>query len=71
MVKWIDSHGRAKTDEEKIERAQNTKKASLHNNLARRDEFIVETQKLGLDPATKTLFDWLEDDDKVSFTNVA
>jgi hypothetical protein len=71
MVKWVDTHGRAKTDEEKIKWVEDMKKASFYNNPAKRDDFIAETRKLGLDPATTTLFGWLEADDKASFSNMA
>jgi hypothetical protein len=67
MVKWLDTHGRPKTDAEKTKWAEDMKKASFYNNPARRDEFIAKTQELGLDPATTTLFEWLEADDKASF----
>jgi len=71
MVNWVDTHGRPKTDAEKIKWAEDMKKASFYNNPARRDEFIAKTQKLGLDPATTTLFECLEADDKASFIKIA
>ena len=40
-------------------------------NPARRENFITETKKLGLDPAAATLFDWLDADDKASYTKTA
>lgn len=67
MVKWLDTHGRPKTDEEKKAWSAEVKRASLYNDPAKRDNFISETRKLGLDPATATLFDWLDADDKASF----
>jgi hypothetical protein len=41
-------------------------KASFYHDPAKRDFFIAETEKLGLDPATTTLFEWLDADDKAS-----
>jgi hypothetical protein len=70
MVKWVDTHGRPKTDEEKMKWTGDMKRASFYNDPAKRDNFISETKKLGLNPATTTLFDWLEADDKASFTNI-
>ncbi|HXA08488.1 MAG TPA: DUF5069 domain-containing protein [Chthoniobacterales bacterium] len=67
MVQWVDTHGRPKTDDEKKAWVQEVKKASLYNDPAKRDIFIAETKKLGLDPATTTLFDWLDADDKASY----
>jgi hypothetical protein len=37
-----------------------------YHNPERRDWFAEQTKTLGLDPATTTLFDWLEADDKAS-----
>ncbi|MGH8092522.1 MAG: DUF5069 domain-containing protein [Chthoniobacterales bacterium] len=66
MVEWVDTHGRLKTDDEKKAWVEEVSKASFYHNPAKRDSFIAETKKLGLDPATTTLFDWLEADDKAS-----
>jgi hypothetical protein len=71
MVKWVDSHGRPKTDEEKNAWIEDVKKATLYNDAEKRDYFIAETTKLGLNPKTTTLFDWLEADDKASYTKAA
>jgi hypothetical protein len=71
MVKWVDSHGRPKTDEEKKAWVEEVKQATLYNDPEKREFFIEETKKLGLDPATTTLFDWLEKDDEVSYQKAA
>jgi hypothetical protein len=71
MVKWLDSHGRPKTEEEKAAWAEEVNKATLYNDPEKREFFIEETKKLGLDPATTTLFDWLEKDDQVSYQKAA
>jgi hypothetical protein len=67
MVQWLESHGRPKTAEEKAKWAEAVMTTSYYNDPAKRENFIAQTQKLGLDPATATLFDWLEADDKASF----
>lgn len=66
MAKWVDEHGRPKSDEEKKQWVDEMMQKSLYNDPEKRDYFIEETKKLGLDPATTTLFDWLDEDDKVS-----
>jgi hypothetical protein len=71
MVKWVDSHGRPKTEEEKKAWVEEKKKATLYNDPEKRDFFIEETKKLGLDPETTSLFDWLEADDKASYAKAA
>jgi hypothetical protein len=37
-------------------------------NPEKRDYFIAECSKLGLNPETSTTFDWLEADDRASFS---
>ncbi len=71
MVKWVDEHGRPKSAEEKKQWIDEMMKATLYNDPEKRDYFIEETKKLGMDPATTTLFDWLEKDDKASHEQVA
>lgn len=71
MVKWLDTHGRPKTEEEKAAWAEEVNKGTLYNDPEKREFFIEETKKLGLDPATTTLFDWLEKDDEVSYQKAA
>ena len=66
MVQWLDSHGRAKSDAEKEQWAEEVSKSTLYNDPEKRDYFIQETRKLGLNPETTTLFDWLEADDRAS-----
>jgi hypothetical protein len=71
MVKWVDEHGEQKSEEEKKQWVDERMKASLYNVPDKRDYFIEETKKLGMDPATTTLFEWLDKDDKVSHEQVA
>ena len=71
MVKWVDEHGTQKSAQEKKEWVDEMMKKSFYNNPEKRDYFIEETKKLGMDPATTTLFEWLDKDDKVSHEQVA
>ena len=71
MVKWVDSHGTPKSDAEKKQWVAAMMKESLINKPDKRDHFIEETKKLGLDPETTSLFDWLEADDKASYPKAA
>ncbi len=70
MAKWVDENGTQKSDEEKKQWVDEMMKKSLYNDPEKRDYFIEETKKLGLDPATTTLFEWLDQDDKVSHATV-
>jgi hypothetical protein len=71
MVKWVDEHGKPRSPEEKQKWVEDSKKATLYNDPKKRDLFIEETRKLGLDPATTTLFQWLEADDAASYPQAA
>ncbi len=67
LIEWVDSHGVAKTPEEIKEWADGLEGMKPYDNPERRDWFAEQTTALGLDPASTTLFDWLEADDKASF----
>ena len=71
MAQWVDSHGRPKTDEEKNAWVEEMMQATMMNDPEKRDYFIEETKKLGLDPETTSLFDWLEADDAASYQKAA
>jgi hypothetical protein len=68
MAEWLDSHGDAKTAEEVKRWSDETEAASPYNNPERRDWFVEQTKPMGLDPAKTSLFDWLEADDKASYS---
>ena len=60
------SNGEKKTPMSK--RGGEMEKANpLYNNPEKRDFYVEETKKLGLDPAATPLFDWLDADDKATF----
>jgi uncharacterized protein DUF5069 len=67
MVQWVNEHGDQVTAEEKQKWDDEMMKTTLYNDPEKRDYFIEETKKLGLDPATTSLFDWLDADDKASY----
>ncbi len=71
MAKWLDEHGRPHSEEEKTQWAEEVKKSTLYNDPEKREFFIEATRKLGLDPATTTLFEWLEADDAASYQKAA
>jgi len=71
MVEWLNRSGEKKTQEE-IERwGEEVEASSLYNDPEKRDYFIEECKKLGLDPAKTTTFSWLETDDRVSHAQQA
>ncbi len=67
MAKWLDTHGERKTPDEVKRWSDEVEKASMMDDPEKRDFFIEECQKLGLDPEKTTLFEWLEADDKASY----
>ena len=67
MVVWMNSHGQPKTPEEIKEWSDGMEATNPYSNPERRDWFAEQTKPLGLDPASTTLFDWLEADDKASY----
>jgi hypothetical protein len=64
MAEWLDQAGEKKTLEEMKRWGDEVEASSLYNNPEKRDYFIEECKKLGLDPAKTTTFNWLEADDK-------
>lgn len=64
MAEWLDQAGEKKTLDEMKRWGDEVEASSLYNNPEKRDYFIEECKKLGLDPAKTTTFNWLEADDK-------
>jgi hypothetical protein len=71
MAEWLDQSGEKKTPEEIKRWGDEVEAGSLYNDPEKRDYFVEESQKLGLDPAKTTTFDWLEADDKASYAQQA
>ena len=63
---WLDERGTPKTSEDVKAWSDALERYSLFHNPAKRDRFIAECDRLGLDPAKATMFDWLEADDAMS-----
>ena len=63
----LDGHGTPKTPEEVKAWSEGMEQATMHGDPEKGAWFDGECQKLGLDPATTSVFTWLETDDKASF----
>lgn len=67
VLAWFNSHGTPKTEEEIKAWSDQIEASSPYANPEKREWFIGECKRLGLDPARTTLFTYLETDDRVSF----
>ena len=67
LAQWLNDHGTPKTPSEVKVWGDGVEAYTLVNDPEKKDYFIGECKKLGLDPYKTTLFDWLEADDKASF----
>ena len=67
LLVWIKAHGKPRSKEE-VETWSKNYMSLLAKDDAPRHEYILGLlEKLKLDPATTTTFDWLEADDKATF----
>ena len=66
MTQWLDAHGEQQSPDEVQSWCDEVEKATMMDSPEKRDFFIEECEKLGLDPEKTTLFAWLEADDKAS-----
>jgi hypothetical protein len=64
---WLQANGTPKTPEEIKTWSDEMEASSLIKNPDKRDYFIENCHKLGLNPQMNTTFDWLEADDRESF----
>jgi len=64
---WLKTNGKSKTDSEIKAWSDSTEAGTLINDPQKRDYFIENCKKVGLDPQKATIFDWLEADDRASF----
>ena len=71
MVEWLNGIGEPKTPAEIKRWSEKVEASSLYDDLEKREFFVEETKKLGLDPEKTTTFDWLEIDDRVSHAQQA
>ncbi len=69
VAAWLDSHGDPKTEEEKNAWSDGIEAARPYDNPDKKEWFIGVCAEAGCDPASSTLFDFLEADDKTSFAS--
>jgi hypothetical protein len=67
IAAYLDSHGTPKSPEEIRAWSDGMDQATMHGHPEKGAYFDGECQKLGLDPAKTSLFDWLEADDRASY----
>ena len=67
LAGWVDKNGIPKTPEEIKKWSDDVSKYSLISDPEKKDFFIEQCRKIGIDPYKSSLFDWLEADDKASF----
>ncbi len=67
IAAWLDTNGTPKTEAEKTAWSDSVEAARPFDNPDKKDWFIGVCAEAGCDPATSTLFDFLEADDKTSF----
>jgi hypothetical protein len=65
---WLLANGTRKTPPEIEDWSEDQEGDSLMNNPEKRTYFVEACQKLGLKPDKTTTFDWLEADDRASFS---
>ena len=65
IAAWLDAHGEPKTEAEKQAWSDSVEAARPYDNEEKKEWFIGVCQEAGVDPATSTLFDYLEADDKL------
>ncbi len=71
LAQWLDQHGASKTEAEKEQWCAEKISYNPYDNPEKREWFEEQTKPLGLDPASTTLFQWLDVDDKASFQKAA
>jgi Domain of unknown function (DUF5069) len=71
IVEWLNQSGEKKRPVEIKRWAEEAEASSLYSDPEKRDFFVEETRKHGLDPAKTTTFEWLEIDDRVSHAQKA
>jgi Domain of unknown function (DUF5069) len=71
MVEWLNQFGENKRPEEVERWSREVEASSLYHHPEKRQFFSEAVTKLGLDPEMTTTFDWLEEDDRVSYAQKA
>jgi hypothetical protein len=65
VAAWIDANGDPKTEAEKTAWSDAVEAARPYDDPEKKDWFIGVCEEAGCDPATSTLFDFLEADDRM------
>jgi hypothetical protein len=68
IATYLNNHGIPKTPEEIGAWSDGMEKVTMHGHPEKGAWFDGECEKLGLDPATTSVFDWLEADDRASYS---
>lgn len=71
MAKWVDENGTRKSADEVKQWSDQMVAVNPSNDPEKREWFAEQVKPHGLDPATTTLFRWLEVDDKASYAKAA
>jgi hypothetical protein len=64
VADWLSTHGKPVTRAEIDEWSAEVAESKPYENPEKREWFVDECTKLGLDPKVTTLFDYLEEDDR-------
>ncbi len=67
VVAWFNSHGEPKTEAEIAAWSDAVEAAKPYNIPEKKEWFVGVCAEVGIDPATSTLFDYLEEDDRKTF----
>ena len=67
IAAWMDENGTKKSPDEIKAWSKEMETIRPYDNPEKKEWFIEECNKVGVDASKSTLFDWLEADDKVSF----
>lgn len=67
VLAWLDTHGTPKSREEISAWSSKVEGTRPYDDPERKEWFAEQCAELGLDPASTSLFDWLETDDRVSY----
>jgi hypothetical protein len=67
ILEWFNAHGTPKTEAEIKAWSAQVEAANPSSDPQKREWFVGECKRLGLDPGRTTLFDYLDEDDKQSF----
>ncbi|MBV9489889.1 MAG: DUF5069 domain-containing protein [Verrucomicrobia bacterium] len=68
VTAWLSAHGTPRSQQEVESWASTLEQARPYDDPERREWFAEQCAQVGLDPARTTLFEWLEADDRASFT---